>query len=334
MKKVLLLCAVAGLAACQHVSSELMSPEVKPTGQLTVCVSRECDMTRSSVGYTEVLDVEKIEKKVSVLVFDKNSGLLNASKTIENTTKECSVAVPVGEKVIWAVVNGPSLDNVMNISQLNDVVDNLNSSSLNNSGLTMIGSVDCTVESGTTVSPTVVVSRLVSRVVLRNVTCKLPAQYGKITVKSIFLGDAFTKQTFAGVVSGKVNPAGYIDADKTIPIGKRSVMAACAEYMHALTEKEVRVGGTLGINECLYCQPNDTEEFTGLYILVTIAGNEYYYRIPLDQGLEANTTYTLDVVITNLGEVDPPTHANEKGGINASVTVASWLPGDVYSAEI
>ena len=330
----LLLCAVAGHVACQQVGTESLSPEMNSTGNLAVCVTRGCDMTKSSAGYTEVLDVEKVEKKVTVLVFDKNTGMLNAMKVIEKTTDECKFSIPVGEKVIWAVVNGPTTLNAMTMSQLGEVEDNLNNNTLKEFGLTMSGSVECTVESGVTASPTVEVSRMVSRVVLRNVTCKLPEQYGKITIDDVFLGDAFTRQSFAGAVAGKVNPAGYIDQQKTMPIGKNSVTATCGEFMHRRPAKEVRVNGTAVLNECLYCQPNPTDEYTGLYILTTIAGNKYYYKIPLDQGLESNTTYTVDVVITNLGEADPPALANEKGGINAVVTLADWLPGDVYSSEI
>ena len=335
MKKLPMLCAVVCVLACsQQEKSELSCNDSDLRGSLVVSVLHKENVTKAGAGYTEVLEVEKAEKKVTVMVFDKETGVLNASKDMDATSEECDFSIPVGEKTVWAVVNGPELDDVVTLGQLESIVDDLSLNSFLQEGLTMTGSEDCTVEAGTTVSPVIIVSRMVSRVVLRNVTCSLPAQYGKLKVDCIFLGDAFTKQTFGGGLSGKVNVSGYHDAEKTVPIGKNGVVGSCPEYLYASVGEFVNVQEEAALNRCLYCHPNDTQEYTNMYILATVGGRQYYYKVPLTKGLEANTTYSIDVEIMNIGESEPPVHDHDKGKVKAVITVADWVPGDTYSAEI
>ena len=108
--------------------------------------------------YLSALDEEKAVKSVSVLVFDKSTGLLNASKTLENVSDECQLALPVGEKLIYAVVNGPALGSVTTLAQFNALRDNLVGTNPESSGFTLIGSETCLVEAGKTAAPTVVVT--------------------------------------------------------------------------------------------------------------------------------------------------------------------------------
>lgn len=335
MKKLPMLCAVVCVLACsQQEKSEVLHDGSDLKGSLVVSVSHKCDVTKSGTGYTEVLDVEKEEKKVSVFVFDKATGVLNASKNIGNTAEECEFSIPVGEKTVWAVVNGPELSGVVSMEEFEKVVDDLSLSSLQQDGLAMIGSEDCIVEAGATVTPVIVVSRMVSRVVLRNVVCRVPEQYGKLRIDCVYLGNAFTRQTFAGDVSGKVNVEGYNDQEAPAPIGKDGIIGSCPEYLYASVGTDVNVSETAGINRALYCHPNDTPEYTDLFIIATVGERQYYYKVPLNQGLEMNTSYTVDVVIMNLGEAEPPVHDHDKGRVEAVITVADWVTGDDYSAEI
>jgi hypothetical protein len=55
--------------------------------------------------------------------------------------------------------------------------------------------------------------------------------------------------------------------------------------------------------------------------------------VPLNQGLVANTTYSVELTITNLGSSTPPDGDLNKGNITAVVKVAGWIPGNSYVEE-
>lgn len=102
-------------------------------------------------------------------------------------------------------------------SDINALIDDLSVSTMSDAGLTLVGSEECDVVAGDTpTSVTVTVRWLVSRVVLRNVTCNIPAQYGEMTLDCVYLGNANSTQKFSGETGGKKNVDGYSDADSLL----------------------------------------------------------------------------------------------------------------------
>lgn len=97
--------------------------------------------------------------------------------------------------------------------------------------------------------------------------------------------------------------------------------------------KDVAVGDSSEDLIHMYCQPNSSSKFTNLYLLTTIGRNQYYYRIPLYNGLKSNTTYSVEATITNLGAPLPPDGDIQKGEIEAEVFVSGWDYGEKYIVE-
>ena len=288
--------------------------------------------SKAQTDYTEVLDAEKAEKSVSVLVFDKASGQLNVSKSLSKTSDAFSATVPAGEKTVYAVVNGPDLSQITTISQLTAMTDDLANTNLAANGLTMIGSADCTVTADAPATASITVKRMVGRVVVEKITNKLPEQYGSMTIDAIYLGNANTVQTFAGASSVLANPSGYADANMTQPIGKNSVTGACVDYLYRGLATNILCNESNTDKQYLYCQPNSTSPLTTVYILATIGGIQYYYNIPLTGTVKANYTYSIKATISNLG-TDKPDGTLVKGTINASIIVAGWAAGEDYNTE-
>ena len=308
------------------------SVEEAGKGNLSVSVVYDDLVLKSLTDYTNVTTDEKAVKKLDVLVFDKVTGALNASMSLESMTDECQFALPVGDKVVYAVVNGPDVSSVTSEEGLLALSDNLSDRSFSGKGLLMMGKADCQIEAGKTASPVIAGKWLGSRVVLRKITCNLASQYKTMSVNCVYLGNANTVQTLAGESSVMVNPDGYADAAKTKPVGK-SEMGACYEYMFKYGSGDINVGGFNSTIYRLYCQPNETDKHTCLYIAVVIDYTTYYYRIPLINGLKAGSTCSVDVTISNLGSLLPPDTDYVTGGVAAKIQFGGWDAGEAYVVE-
>lgn len=336
MKRILIAAAMLLGVFCSCEKAEQKDPSpVKNEGNGILKVSMAYEKSpaaKATTDYTTVLDAEKTEKKVSVYVFDKSSGLLNVSQELTKTTDQFEVTVPAGEKTVYAVVNGPVLPDLTSLDEFKAIQDNLSDTDIATDGLTMIGSADCTVSANAPATADITVRRMVARVVIDGIVNRLPAQYGKMTIEAIYLGNANSVQNFDGTVSGMVNPLGYADNAKSQPIGKDGVTGACDNYMYKAPAADVKVNATYDVKNHLYCQPNRTTTPTCVFILATIGSGKYYYRIPLDGGLDPNYTYSVSATVNNLGTQNPDDDFI-KGNIVATITVAGWSAGDDYNAE-
>jgi len=332
MRKIAVFMAMAACAACSYGISDQSGTgsASKEQGTLSVTIEHERVETKAQTDYTTVLDEEKAVNSIAVFVFDKASGILNSYKEIGSLSEECTFSVTTGEKTVYAVLNGPDLGMVTTVSQLQQIVDDLSGSEINSTGLVMAGSGHCNVEAGKIAEPVIIVRRLVSRVVLQKITNNVPPQYGSLTVDCVYLGNANTRQTISGTVSGKVNPDGYEDAAKTKPIGKNRVTGSCAGYLYRQADADISVGASNSTKYHMYCQPSGQDAVTCLYILATIGNGQYYYRVPFNNGLQANKTYSVEIEIVNLGSELPPDGDVQKGEIRATVTMAGWDAGDSY----
>lgn len=305
---------------------------VEEKGCVSVNVKFDDAPTRALTDYVTALEEESKVNSMTILVFDKATGMLNATLDASSFSQSYKMYLPVGQKIVYAVVNGPSLSGVSKVSDMNTLVDDLSAAPMSDAGLTLVGNEECNVVAGDTpAAVTVVVRWLVSRVVLRNVTCNIPAQYGEMTLDCVYLGNANSTQKFSGETGGKMNADGYSAANQ--PIGQNGVTGECSSYFYRPVQKDIAVGASMTDKYHMYCQPNLTQDYTCLYVLTTIGGVQYYYRVPLDQGLASNTTCSVDLKITNLGSLTPPDGDLQKGEIQATVTIEGWSAGNDYVAE-
>ena len=302
-------------------------------GVMSVLLQVDAPCVKALSDYDVVLGGESKVESLEVLVFDRISGRLERSAMLSSINDECVFELPVGAKIVYAVVNGPDLGGVHMVDDLLHLVDELAGRNLMQSGFTRVGSAECEVKSAVVAKPQVNVARLVSRVVLRSVKCNLARQYEKMTLDCAFLGNAYVCQTLGGTVSVMANIDGYQDAGKTLPIGLDDTLGKYPENLYRSIGSDVYSGQTFSSPVYLYCQPNQTDDYTCLYLLVTIDGHQYYYRVPLDKGLKANVSCAVDAVITNLGAPLPPDGVIQKGEIRATVVIEDWYVGNLYNAE-
>ena len=302
-------------------------------GTMSVRMEYETLTTKAQSDETvPALDSEKLEKSVNVMVFDQKTGRLAAYKSLSSVSGSCQFSMPAGKKTIYAVVNGPDLSSVTTVSALEKIVYDMSNTVIATHGFFMVGKGECDVVANQTVTPTVSVRRLAARVVLRSVSCSIPDQYGKMKVDCAFLGNAYSQQSIAGEVDAMMNKNGYA-ADGTSPIGKNNVTGSCPEFFYRSIGKDVSVGGTHSTMYYMYSQPNKSNNFTSLYILASIGGSQYYYRVPLSYGLSANVTYSVDVDIINLGSELPPDGSVQKGDISAVIKMTDWIKGEEYDIK-
>ena len=335
MKYLSFFAAIAVLVGCAKGAGELndAGKTSAENGVLSVCVGFEDRQTRAVDGNVDALPDEMAAKKVTFLVFDKGTGLLSTMKTLTSVTETCTFTLPAGDKTVYAVVNGPDLSGIRSREQMSGLVDDLSSGTMSSDGLTMVGYKDCTV--GAQSEPEkIVVYWLVSRVVLKSVTCNILEEHENMTVDCVFLGNANTRQTFGGDSMVMVNLNGRVERDgQNVSVGLDGETGLCESYLFRSVGETVSVNASTTEEYYMYCQPNDSGTHTCLYLLVDIKGGTYYYMVPLNQGLVANTTYSVELTITNLGSSTPPDGDLNKGNITAVVKVAGWIPGNSYVEE-
>lgn len=320
------------MSSCMQNGKDRILPYVTD-GEMSVSVKYDDAMTKSTTDYITALDAEKSVKKIDVLVFDKSTGALNSVKSLNKMEDNCTFTLPTGEKTIYAIINGPDLSRITNISMLANLTDDLTKKDMTTSGLTLIGSTDCTVVKEFEAKPVIKVRWLVARVVLNKIICNIPAQYGMMQVDCVYLGNANMVQEFSGNTSVMVNPDGYEDNDKTKPIGQNTIIGSCPDYLYRQVNMEIPTGGFSDTKFHMYCQPNQTDDYTCLFLMTSIGDSRYYYRVPLDLGLTANSTCSVELKITNLGSPNPPVGNYESNTVTANISIEGWTAGNSYVAE-
>lgn len=335
LMNLVVLSAVLAVVGCVKVNDVNVGRDeaVGGSGSMRVTVCHDSPAVRSIADYQRLLTEESAVHKVNVLVFDRQSERLEQSATMTSLSEECTFDLPVGEKLVYAIVNGPDLSRVQNVDELLALTTDLSLVNISQHGFAMSGSQVCQVSSDIVAKPEIVVRRQVARVELRSVKCNVAAQYGGMTVDCAFLANAYSVQTLSGGVSSMVNIGGYADQQKLNPIGLNGIEGSCPEHMYRDLDVMLALNESLSDPVYMYCQPNAGAEYTCMYLLATIGGEKYYYRVPFDKGMEANTSYIVDAVITNLGAHLPPDGDIQKGEIQATITIEDWTVGDQYHAE-
>ena len=353
MKKTFSILALAAAVLCSCDKNADCVPcqkaeENQEPATLSVSLGFDDPETRAVTAYTTAQDYEKAVNSVQILVFDA-SGKINMYKDAGTTVSDIQLSTTAGQKTVWAVVNGPDLSAVANLSALQaKAVDLADNSLTKTEGFVMAGSTSCTV-SATGGTAAVTVSRLVSRVALQKVTNSLPSGYGALKIDNVTLINVVGNQNLAGNASIATwyNKMGRKDGGAQADIIDGSTnKASCPSLTFVAPAATVNNGAahTPATPHLFYCYPNATSadangwvsSFTArktrLVVAATISGTKYYYPVTINTP-ERNKAYTVELTITGLGSTDPDQPVS-KGAITASVTVQGWQTGATYEETI
>lgn len=354
MKKTFSIFALAAAVLCScNKEDDRVIPQIgqieEASAVLNVSLGFEDDHRTKAEAYVEAQDYEVAVNKVQIFVFDAD-GQINMYKNAGTSTSDISINTTTGQKNVWAVVNGPDLQEILTEDELKAVAVDLGANSVDKAtGFVMAGYKACDVTvAGATAEITV--SRLVARVALDKVTNSLPEGYGAIVIDNVTLINVVGNQNIAGTADAQTwyNKMGRKDggAEGDIIDGSAN-KASCEALTFKASGESVANGAKLdpAVPYLFYSFPNSsTSGATGwvnpftaresrLIIAATIKGQKYYYPVTLKQQLERNKAYTVDLTITGLGSSDPDMPV-EKGAITASVTVKGWETGATYSETI
>lgn len=298
-----------------------------------------------------------------IYVFDHN-GMLDISHECtpaEITARRASVDVKTGVKTVYAVANltGAHLiaaNGCTTLDALKNVPISLSDNSTTN--FVMVGHNTKDHRSDNASTPVQLnLEHPVAKVRLGNVTNNLPAPYGQMTVKQVFLCNIVGNQNIAfnAAPSEWLNKSGTDGdgSDKSYTIGTGTHTAACPGLTFHSLNTVVPQGNTpQALNKVMYAMPNtSTGDINGynptfsatasvLMVVITILGKDYYYPIKLNNGtitsLAYNTEYTIDLTVKGLGNTydDGPFKKIVKETLIANVDVSLWTGVDSYTEII
>lgn len=351
-KTITIVAAIASLAFCSCVKENDFNDEELDKGNLIVNVGLKGESeTKAPTAYTGYQAYEKKVNKVQILVFD-SKGRMNNYIDSGTSTSSIKIETSIGAKTIWAVVNGPSLDEIITLDELKaKAIDLSINSTTESEGFLMSGHITTTVSAAANNELSITVQRHTARVALQKVTNNLPKAYKKIKIKNVMLTNVVGNQNIEGSAleatwynqMGRVT--GTNNQDKIID-GSVSCEATCPSLTFHSVENELTNGSILNPASpyLMYAYPNSTStDVTGwmssfsprktrLIVSAEIEGQIYYYPMTLDK-LSRNTSYTIELVINGLGSEDPDQPV-VKGVCSATITVADWISGSSYEEKI
>ena len=354
MKNYMMLFCAAGLALCA-ACAKLPEGEndLVPESRLTVNLEGLPDLQTRATAATEA---EKKLTSLNLYVFDAN-GMLDVSHactSAEISAKKATLRMKTGKKTVFAAANlaGSVLTAADKVAALSDLEAVTYALSDNVSAFVMYGKGAATVASGTGGSVTVTLRRGVSRVTLASVKNALPAPYGAVKLQRAFLCNVVGNQD----LSGGAAPATWLNQEATSDhkkghvIGKGSYKAQVEALTYvSLAAESLANGSTKKYSPAkpFYAFPNAlktpnngfnttfTPTATVLMVVVEIKGVNYYYPVPLKNGIEANTAYQVDLTLSGLGNTeDDPFAKIEKADLTATVSTSDWTTGTGISETI
>lgn len=341
--------SLLGLFACNKQEQSVQTPEQFGTVELNISTVKSAD-TKAVSAYTEAKVYETQINNIQALIFGAD-GKINCHKDLGTSTRS-SLSTTSGAKTVYVVINGPDLSTVGTLAELEAKSINLSDNSTDASkGFVMAGKNTCIV-SGPTECP-VTVSRLAARIALKSVTNALPASYGSLEIKRVFLANVSGNQNLAGSGATEIwyNKEGRKDETPLVEdhiIDGTTYSASCP----LLTFNEI--GSAIENGESyepetphlLYTYFNNagtapngfqstfTPQRSVLVTVIGIEGKTYYYPVVLDSyATERNTTSTIGLTISNIGSTDPNEPVS-KGSLSINVTIDEWQIGATYDENI
>lgn len=343
------------LLSCGMLScSKQTAPDASGT---TLSIHWEVPLTKAAS-----LSGERLVNSLVFYVFDTN-GRLDISHTCsssELSEARAKINLKTGRKTVWAVANltGEPLAKAQactTVDELRGVAFQLSSNAPGSFVMTACTEVDL-IATGTPPC-TLNLTRMAARVALGTVTNSLPAPYGSVKLQRAFLCNVAGNQNIAGDAepSGWINPEGTPDGKgKTHTIGQGGFQAQVPQLTCVDLGEVVSPGAPQSYptsaesGKYLYAFANPlkavnngyTNPFsptaTVLMLVVQIKNVEYYYPVPLKNGLGRNTDNIVNVTLVGLGNTleEGPFNKIEKADLTASVIVSDWSNGSTYTEKI
>ncbi len=318
--------------------------ENQEQGMGTLTINVETADGPSTKAYTTALGYESKLNNVQVLVFDKNTGNLVHYADI-GSENSATASLSLGFKTYYVVANGPDLSSITTLAQLKSTSITLGDNSINEAeGFVMTGYGEANIMRSSTVTASVTISRLVSRVAVTKIENALPKVYADMTIDYILLSNVVANQNLNGDegIKSWVNTYARVSENEYIDSAED---AAYADLTFKTSGKEI---GNMASDETkyhLYAFPNSYKnptngdyktQFPGggtkLVVAATINDKRYYYPVNMDDGLERNKAYEVTLKITTLGATDPDKEI-EKGALVVNITPDDWK-GVTYLEEI
>ncbi len=310
-----LLMLTLSFSACKkQIDAEINCDSSSPRHELTVSVGGSAAQIDTKVT-TAAATLSANEAKVSslqILVF--NGDFLDAYASATSST--ASVTCTQGTRTVYAVVNAPDLSGVSTPSALKATLIDLSSNAADS--FTMIGSKSVPIPATSTVS--IDVERMVSRVVLKKVTCDFdaPSLAGmSFKLDKVYLVNAAgnSKLDFSAA------PTKWYNADEN-----KGDLSALLLDSPAAT---IADGASYSTVHYFYTMPNPaSSKKTMLVLEATLGTQKYYYPIELP-ALVHNTSYEISSVkILRPGSDDPATPVSTEAA-SFSVSVKGWTTSSI-----
>ena len=359
MKKIFLLSAAVAAMTLVSCNREPVASVVSDNGkpvEVTIEIRGAASTRVTGLVNTEGRNDAASEARVNSLqIFVFKDGEREAYRKV---TDALSALVPAtsGERVVWAVVNAPDLDEVMSLEGLQTAVTSLSDNA--SDSFVMTGSVTQDLVDGGQIPVTV--KRIVSRVSINKISTDLKdyRQNYSVRIQALYLVNVAGDNNYsvAGEPLTWINKLGHVDADYD-PLLADALTAVVVK--NSVYDGETLVtDNSYRTEHVFYPYPNafgtDVEGYTPDYsdewtprgtILVLEAvmldqnGEPIviapetrpeqtvgYYPIPLP-ALERNKTYVIDeVCITRLPGLDPYKPI-ETGETQVTITVNEWEVG-------
>lgn len=285
-----------------------------------------------TIKNVQVFVFNKATEKIDAVYYEEGLSVTSGSYTIPAI--ECTV----GERVIWAIVNGPEnytiSSAVTNISSLKSRTIRLENEALD--FITMSGSADKTLVAGTD-AVTVNVSRLVSAVVLTSVENKIavPSYRDKVYITGAYLLNVPGIQKLDGSIlaSGGESPTSNWYAWNS----KQTSGTSAALLSESITPANIAYNGTHTATHTFYTFANDisatadgsSKSSTVLVVECKINDTDCVYPVYLPT-LVANHKYNVSLSIEHIGG-DPaqPWKKIEFSQFAPSIQIVPWTDESV-----
>ena len=327
---------LAALTACDRDDRSVSAPA---EGELRISTKSSRESTGAADGYEDAVN------GLQVLVFSAD-GMLETYGETDSPKEGLCLTGTAGEKTVWAAANAPDLSGIGHLSDLKSATVRLDGNSTDPArGLAMSGCSTCSVTPGRSGEINIPVERLLSRITLDAITCRLPQAYGSLTVESVMLINVAGNTDITGT-SGPAawcNRMGRSSGSPSGIIDGQSFPADCPEMTFRKIGKTMAPDETIEYKIPLYCMPNPTEEDreggssfssrkTRLVVTASLDGTRYYYPATVDRP-ERNTSYSVSMTITGPGSTDPDRPIS-KQALSFSISVSPWGDGGSYDEKI
>ena len=351
-------CALAAAVSCNKKTNDAVAAipaEDGPCGSIQINIAPDVVRQTKASPYIVTVGQETTIADYQVLIFRSDGSL---ARYISDTNDETgyaellSIQVPVGSYWVYAVANGPSAAGVTTTAALDALLAPL--ATYNNSEkLVQYGMDTCTVTEDDTAVVEVELSRLVARIHLESVKNNLPAAYGTVRLKHVFLANVVANENLSCSAEPLTWYNKYARTSAATPaiIDGSTNHADAEDITFKATNLDIANGATVTNVANLYCYKNDypdtPETYSNVFepcatlcvLAMEIGGHTYYYPVNVADRMgdpymiEANNSYSIAVTITNLGSAEPSIPV-KKEALEIRVYVGSWTNGGSADVEL